>query len=97
MLSSSVANALRLTGGPEAHETCNFIEKMDKFFDCFNVSSYTAGRKARKEFQKPYTKPTDFRLNVSTVYNPHTYIVGDPKGTLLSGKSGHLDNLGDLC
>ena len=35
--------------------------------DCFNVSFYTAGRKARKEFQKPYTKPTDFRLNVSTV------------------------------
>ena len=65
VLSSSVANALRLTGGAEASETCNFIEKMDKFFDCLNVSSYTAGRKARKEFQKPYTKPTDFRLNVS--------------------------------
>ena len=31
---------------------CNFIEKMDKFFDCFNVSSYTAAR-------------TYFRLNVS--------------------------------
>ena len=64
VLSSSVANALKLTGGAEASETCNFIEKMDKLFDCLNVSSYTAGRKARKEFQKPYTKPTDFRLNV---------------------------------
>ena len=65
VLSSLVVNALRMTGGVEAHKTCNFIEKMDKLFDCFNVSSYTAGRKARKEFQKPYTKPTDFRLNVS--------------------------------
>lgn len=50
VLSSSVANALRLTGGAEACETCDFVEKMDKFFDCFNVSSYTASRKAKKEF-----------------------------------------------
>ena len=64
-LSSLVAIALRLNGSAEVSEMCNFIEKMDKFFDCFKVSSYTACKKARKEFQKPYTKPTDFRLNVS--------------------------------
>ena len=37
VLSPLVVNALRLTGGVEAHETCSFIEKMGKFYDCFNV------------------------------------------------------------
>ena len=65
VLSSSAATVLMVTSGPEDEETWKFIENMDKFFDCYNVSSYSAGKKALKEFQKLYSKPTDCRLNVS--------------------------------
>ena len=41
-----------------------FIENMDKLFDYFNVSCYSAGRKAWKGFQMPYTKPNDYRLTL---------------------------------
>ena len=54
-----------LTGGGKAFETAYFIAKMDKFFDCFNVSSFTAGRKKRKPFVQPYHSANDFRLTVS--------------------------------
>ena len=65
VLSSSVATAIRLCGGESAIETANFIEKMDKFFDCFNVSTFTAGKHQRKQFLEPYWSKTDFRLTVS--------------------------------
>ena len=42
-MSSSVAKALRLTGGDEAVETANFVEIVDKLFDCLNVSSMSKG------------------------------------------------------
>jgi len=63
-----------LTGGGQAFETAYFIQKMDKFFDCFNVSSYTAGKKNRKPFQQPYRSANDFRLTVSTWYSITQYV-----------------------
>lgn len=54
VLSDTVSKALKLTGGRNAFETAYFVEKMDKFFDCLNVSSYFAGKRHRKPFQQPY-------------------------------------------
>ena len=64
VLSDSVSKAILLTGGGEAFETSYFIAKMDKFFDCFNVSSYSAGKRNRKPFLQPYRSAEDFRLTV---------------------------------
>ena len=64
VLSDSVSKALMLTGGSEAFETAMFLAKVDKFFDCLNVTSYRKGFKTRKEFQKPYFKKDDARLKV---------------------------------
>ena len=59
-MSSSVAKALRLTGGDEAVETANFVEIVDKLFDCLNVSSMSKGRHQRKAFALPYCGLDDF-------------------------------------
>ena len=59
-MSSSVAKALRLTGGDEAVETANFVEIVDKLFDCLNVSSMSKGRHQRKAFALPYHGLDDF-------------------------------------
>lgn len=69
VLSQTVSEALKFTFGNESRETALFVEKMDKFFDSFNVSSFSQGKKARKPFQQPYRKPKsedreDFRLKV---------------------------------
>jgi len=63
-MSDSVSKALLLTGGSEAFKTAVFIGKVDKFFDCLNVTSYTKGITSRKEFQKPYFNKDDPRLKV---------------------------------
>ena len=63
-MSDSVSKALLLTGGSDAFETSLFIGKVDKFFDCLNVTSYRKGIKTRKPFQKPYFKKDDPRLKV---------------------------------
>ena len=59
VLSQSVANALKLTGGDEVTET---VDKFDKFFDCVNVSSLSAGKLSRNAFKSPFRSPNDFRL-----------------------------------
>ena len=41
VLSETVANGLRFTFKEEARETANFVEEVDKFFDCFNVTNFT--------------------------------------------------------
>lgn len=64
VLSSTVAEAIKLTRTKEAMETAWFIEKMDKFFDCFNVSSFEVGKRKRKPFQQPYRGADDFRLSL---------------------------------
>jgi len=65
VFSSSVANALKLTGGTEASEAANFIDLMDKFFDSFNVLSISKGKYEKKDFKQPYRYPTDSRLKVN--------------------------------
>ena len=50
-----------LTGGGIAFETAYFIQKMD----CFNVSSFNAGKKKHKPFLQPYRSANEFRLTVS--------------------------------
>ena len=67
MLSSTVAKALRLTGGEEALETAQFVDMFDKFFDCLNVTNFHAGKHKRKVFQDPF-RPNDFRLTVSEIF-----------------------------
>lgn len=64
-MSSSVAKALRLSGGDEAVETANFVEIVDKLFDCLNVSSLSKGIHTKKAFALPYRKVDDFRIKVS--------------------------------
>ena len=39
-----MAEALRLTGGEEAKETADFIQFVDKFFDCLNVNNFHSGK-----------------------------------------------------
>lgn len=63
VLSDSVSKAIELSSG-DGFETSYFIAKMDKFFDCFNVSSYSAGKRSRKPFLQPYRSANDFRLTV---------------------------------
>ena len=64
VLSNSVSKAIELQGGPNSFETAYF---MNNFFDCLNVSSYSAGKRNRNAFQQPYLSPTDFRLEVTTL------------------------------
>ena len=47
-MSETVSQALYLTGGSAASETAMFISKIDKFFDCLNVSSPVKGKLTRK-------------------------------------------------
>lgn len=68
-MSSTVSKAIMLTRQRSAFETAYFIDKMDKFFDCFNVSSYTAGKRNRKPFLQPYRSVDDFRLTVGKIVN----------------------------
>ena len=60
-MSDTVAKALLLTGGEEAKETANFIEMVDKLFDCLNVSSLSRGKLQQKPFVQPYRSCNDFR------------------------------------
>ena len=64
VMSETVSKALRLTGGEEAAETAQFIEMVDKMFDCLNVSSLSKGKMKRKPFVQPYRSANDFRLKV---------------------------------
>ena len=56
---------MTLSGSPEVTETARLADMMDKLFDCLNVSSFTAGKHARKPFQDPW-RTNDFRLKVSS-------------------------------
>lgn len=67
MLSNTVAKALEMSGGSRAEETARFVTMFDRFFDCLNVRSFTAGRHSRNSFKSPYWSSKDFRLTVSTL------------------------------
>lgn len=56
--------ALVATGGQATQETAQFVVMFDRFFDCLNVNSFTAGKHKRKPFQDPYRSASDFRLKV---------------------------------
>ena len=64
VLSGSVSNALKLTGGEDATETSKFVDMMDKFFDALNVHNYHHGIYSLKPFQMPYISASDTRLKV---------------------------------
>lgn len=68
VLSESVSNALKHTGGNKALETCKFTTLFDKFFDMLNVGNFTNGARNRKPFQRPYRHSDDFRLAVCSNY-----------------------------
>ena len=74
VLSESVAKAIQLTQGQESEETVRFITMFDRFFDCFNVRCFNAGKHQRKPFKQPYRSGNDFRLKVCTmcVYTHNT-------------------------
>ena len=59
-----MAKALELFGGEEASETAIMADKFNHFFDCLNVSNFTAGKRSRDPFKSPYRSGTDFRLKV---------------------------------
>ena len=69
VLSESVSKALFLVGGEDARETARFVAMFDKFFDCFNVSSFEKGNKSRKSFQQPYRSANDYHLKVQQKIN----------------------------
>ena len=50
--------------GERAAATAEFAEMFDKFFDCLNVRSFTAGRDNRNPFKDPYRSSADARLKV---------------------------------
>ena len=50
VFSETVSKALKLTGDDEAAETAQFIEMMDKMFDCLNVSILSKGKMKCKPF-----------------------------------------------
>lgn len=64
VLSSTVSNALMLTGGDETRETSKFVALMDSFFDLLNVGDFTVDVRQRKMFKYPYRSSNDWRLDV---------------------------------
>ena len=56
------------------YQTARLVEMMDKLFDCLNVTSFTTGKHARKEFQDPW-RPNDFRFKVRIVVNSDIVLV----------------------
>ena len=59
-----MAKALTLVVGPSAKETARFADMFDKFFDCMNCSSLSAGKRSRNPFKSPFRSATDWKLKV---------------------------------
>ena len=64
VLSGSVLKALTHTLGAAAEQTAAFTAIFDKFFDCLNVASLSAGKLQGNAFKALYRSVTDFRLKV---------------------------------
>ena len=62
VLSKSVANILGNYYPCETHKTVEFCEKMNNFFDIFNVRNSVEEIKTRNSFLKPFTSDTDERF-----------------------------------
>ena len=63
-MGSTVSNALFFTRRSEVFETAYFIEKVNKFFDCFYVSNFTQGKHTRKPYQEPHHDSNDVHIKV---------------------------------
>lgn len=63
VLSNTVAKAHTMDNHSRS-ATAEFVDMIDKFFDCHNVGNYTDGKFHRKCFQQPYRSPDDFRFKV---------------------------------
>ena len=59
-----MASVLKSFGPPDAVATAEFCEKMDKFFDCFNVRNTTEGERTRKASMLPYKDVNDERFSL---------------------------------
>ncbi|XP_071502692.1 uncharacterized protein [Diadema antillarum] len=62
VLSTTVANALKVQGRKDTASTILFIEYIDAFFDMLNVSNVTCGKRKKKPAMEPYRDETDWRF-----------------------------------
>lgn len=62
VMSESVATVMSNFGNPEASGTANFIQMVDKFFDCLNVRHPKEGERKLKDSLKPYRTINDPRF-----------------------------------
>lgn len=65
-MSISASKALLLCQKSEVFETVYFIDKVDKFYDCLNVSNFVQRKHSRKPYQEPYCNATNEHLKVCT-------------------------------
>ena len=65
VLSSTVANALKVQGRQDTSSTILFLEYINAFFDMLNVSNVISGKRKRKPSMEPYRDATDWRFTVS--------------------------------
>lgn len=59
-----MSNALIFSRKPHVTETAKFLDMMNKFFDCLNVTNPNTGAHKRNKFIDPW-KANDFRVKVS--------------------------------
>ena len=59
-----MSKAMTLIVGERGEETSRFCDIFNKFFDCLNVRSLSAGKLSRDAFKAPYRSANDFRLKV---------------------------------
>ena len=70
VLSNSVSKAMLAQGKEETQETAIIVDMFNKFFDCLNVTNFSAGMHSRNPFKSPYCRTkTDFRLKVIMFLN----------------------------
>ena len=48
--------------GDKAMQIACFAEMFDRFFDCLNSSSLSAGKRSRNPFRSPYRSGNDWKL-----------------------------------
>ena len=66
-MSETVANGIIYHYLEDGEQTAIFIEKMDKFFDCLNVTNNNECIRKLKRFKMPYRISKDFRIQVNSV------------------------------
>ena len=64
VLSNTVSKAMEVRSKAETEKTAKLVDMFDKFFDCLNMSSFTARIQSRNPFKSRYRKDTDFRLKL---------------------------------